>query len=233
MKYMGSKNRYAKYIIPFLENGRRRNQYVVDIFCGGCNLIDKVSGLRIANDIHPQLIALMKAIQTGWIPPTYISEEQYQEARDFPERFKDYEVGFIGFAASYSGKWFGGYARGKDQKGNPRNYVAETARNLIKQSDGLRSVKFRCVDYRNLGIPKNSIIYADPPYAGTTEYSYPFDHDAFWEWVREKCSEGHKCYISENSAPEDFECVWEQSRSSSMPIRGTKKSIERLFTIKR
>lgn len=49
MKYVGSKNRYAKYILPIILANRGDSVYV-EPFAGGMNLIDKVSGRRIAND---------------------------------------------------------------------------------------------------------------------------------------------------------------------------------------
>jgi len=51
MKYMGSKNRITKDILPIILNNRKENQYFVDLFVGGANLIDKVDGLRIGCDI--------------------------------------------------------------------------------------------------------------------------------------------------------------------------------------
>ena len=58
MKYMGSKWRIAKHILPIILEGRKDGQYYVEPFCGGCNIIDKVPGNRIANDGNPYLIAL-------------------------------------------------------------------------------------------------------------------------------------------------------------------------------
>ena len=55
MKYMGSKNRHAKEILPFVLMDRKEGQYYVEPFCGGCNIIDKVDNPRIANDIHYSL----------------------------------------------------------------------------------------------------------------------------------------------------------------------------------
>ena len=50
MKYMGSKSRIAKDILPIMLKNRRKDQYYVELFVGGCNSIDKVDGLRIGND---------------------------------------------------------------------------------------------------------------------------------------------------------------------------------------
>lgn len=67
MKYMGSKNRISKDILPIILKDRiSEEQYYVEPFCGGCNLIDKVKGNRIASDNNSYLIALYQAIKDGW-----------------------------------------------------------------------------------------------------------------------------------------------------------------------
>ena len=59
MKYMGSKNRYAKEIIPIiLENRKSLDQAYVEPFVGGANIIDKIEGVRIAGDKNRYLISL-------------------------------------------------------------------------------------------------------------------------------------------------------------------------------
>jgi len=50
MKYMGSKSRIANDILPIILKDRKQDQYYVEPFCGGLNVIDKVDGNRIAND---------------------------------------------------------------------------------------------------------------------------------------------------------------------------------------
>lgn len=57
--------------------------------------------------------------------------------------------------------------------------------------------------------PPCSLIYCDPPYVGASGYGTKFDHLAFWEWCRHKTAEGHRVFVSEASAPDDFTCMWE------------------------
>ena len=57
MIYMGSKNRIAKFILPLIL-GDRKDEWYVEPFCGGCNSIDKVGGLRLAADSNKYLIAI-------------------------------------------------------------------------------------------------------------------------------------------------------------------------------
>ena len=56
MQYMGSKNRIAKEILPIILKNKTEEQVYVEPFCGGCNMIDKVEGKRIANDYNEYLI---------------------------------------------------------------------------------------------------------------------------------------------------------------------------------
>ncbi|WP_115460608.1 DNA adenine methylase [Winogradskyella aurantiaca] len=230
MKYMGSKSRFAKDLLPILLKDRENDQYYVEPFAGGMNMMDKVSGNRIANDAHQELMAMWCAlIYDNWNPPSFVSEALYLDMRDNPEAFKSYERGYVGFN-SYAGKWFAGYRRDKEGK---RDYWREHYNNIKRQIPFLKGVELRNQSYLELDIPENSIIYCDPPYEATTSYRSGFDHVKFWEWCREKSKEGHQVFISEYRAPGDFYCVWERDAKSTFSYNGTsggtKESKERLF----
>ena len=73
MVYMGSKNRIAKELLPFIKAELKEGVYYVEPFAGGCNMIDKVEHpLRIAADSNRYLIALLQ--YQGELPE-YISKE--------------------------------------------------------------------------------------------------------------------------------------------------------------
>jgi DNA adenine methylase len=55
MKYMGSKNRIAKYILPIMLAERKPDQWWVEPFVGGGNMIDKVDGNRIGAAIAARM----------------------------------------------------------------------------------------------------------------------------------------------------------------------------------
>lgn len=232
MQYMGSKNKYAKELLPIILKDKKPEQWYVEPFCGGCNLIDKVEGPRIANDVHPFLIELLKHIQNNGELINDVSEELYAMVKNNPNVFKPWFVGFVGFGCSFGSKWFGGYARNK----NNTNYALVNANNLRKQADNLKGVLFENADYRDLRIPPESIIYFDPPYKGTTKYTgvNSFDTDAFWKYVRDCWIKGHQVFISEYTAPADFVCVWEKKVVSNLHHeRGgssNKYETEKLFT---
>ena len=74
----------------------------------------------------------------------------------------------------------------------------------LESLERLQSLEIYCGNYNDVVIPEGAIIYCDPPYKGTAEYSEGgFNHEDFWEWVR-MISKTHKIYISEYQAPEDF-----------------------------
>ena len=228
MKYMGSKLRHAKEILPIILKNRKEGQYYVEPFVGGANVIDKVTGNRIGADINEYLIAMWQAVSKGWLPPEVITEEDYQNVRNNKDKDKAL-TGYVGFALSYGGMWFSGWRR--DSVGK-RDYVAESFRSALKQFPNLIDVNFVRSSYENLDIPKESVIYCDPPYKGTAQYRDKFDHSPFYDWCREKRKEGHRVFVSEYNMPEDFICVWEKKVCSSLSKNtGSKKAIERLFTL--
>lgn len=230
MKYMGSKARHAKHILPIILKDRKPGQWYVEPFVGGANTFHLVSGKKLANDSNQYLMSLLEAVGKGWKPPLEISESEYNVAKMLPEYMNNETIGFIGIGCSYGGKWFGGYARGNDSKGNPRNYAEESAKNILKQAGGLNAV-YQSGDYRDLNIPESSLIYCDPPYANATKYKDAFDHSEFWRWCNEKVDEGHTVFVSEYNAPSDWTCVWQKEVTSSLTKNtGAKKATEKLFT---
>lgn len=232
MKYIGSKSRIAKELIEIIKP--YNYNYYIEPFVGGANMIDKVNcETRVGFDSNKYLIALLNQLKTDWKPP-YISREEYEHIRLNKNSYPDYMVGYAGFAVSYCGKWFGGYAGRTITKNlTKRDYQEEAIRNLEKQREGIRSVKFFQRDFSNIpDFPSNSVVYCDPPYAESTKYKDKFDSVKFWNWVRER-SIKTKIFVSEYSAPEDFEIVWEKQVSSSLSSNGisgeNKISVEKLF----
>lgn len=231
MKYMGSKARLKKHIIPILSASGR---IYYEPFAGGMNMIDGVldASARFANDSNKYVIAAFKALCEGW-EPEFITKENYTELRAM--KGPDHLIGWAGIACSYSGKWFGGYAGVVETRHGRRDYQAEAIKNAIKQVKNLDGVMFSSVSYNEVHIEDGSLVYCDPPYAGTTGYKSSFDNDKFWEWVR-SISKRCDVYVSEYSAPDDFDCIAEFNLTSSLSANGSrggnKNSVERLFKIK-
>ena len=229
MKYMGSKNRIAKDILPIILKDRiSEEQYYVEPFCGGCNLIDKVKGNRIASDINPYLIAMYQEIQRGWTPRNDYTEDEYNHIRTHKEE-SPHLAGYFGFALSYGGKWFGGWCRDKQGK---RNYVLEAHNNMLKQIPFIKDIVFANCSYSQIIPPKNSIIYCDPPYKDTTKYHSDFNYENFYNWCREMKNLGHQVFVSEYSMPDDFKCIWQKEISMKLDVKSNSgKAVEKLFTL--
>jgi DNA adenine methylase len=230
---MGSKARFAKEIIPIILKDRKPNQWFADLFCGGCNLLDKVDGKRIGNDRNQYLIALWKGLQEDRELIMDIPKELFSKARDqFNGRedygFDDFTIGWIGFMGGFNGRFYGGGYSGKH---GTRDYVAEQIRNTLKQKDKLKDVRFFSKDYSEFDFKEPCIIYCDPPYFGTKEYDTKnkFDHVKFWDWCRETTKKGHQVFVSEYSAPDDFECVWQKDVKVSIRPTKTLNQTEKLF----
>ena len=173
MKYLGSKNRIAKHILPIILKDRKEGQWYVEPFCGGCNSLDKVTGNRIGNDSNEYLIAMFKALGNGWVPPEEVTEDLYGMVKSCPDGYNPWLVGFVGFAMSFGGKWLGGYRRDiKGTKEDPelkrQNELTQSRRSfsdIKRQAKDLDGVIFHSGSYDAFPIPSNSIIYCDPPYA--------------------------------------------------------------------
>lgn len=213
---------------------RKPDQWWVEPFVGGANMIDKVVGNRMGADINSYLIDALVAIRdhVADLPKNNkeFTEEDYKQLR----KSDDYKYkGYAGFAFSYGGKWLGGWSRTDKTSVKQRDYVAESYRNAINQSPLLQGVRFVNESYLDLQIPDNSFIYCDPPYEATTKYTDEFNHTDFWQWCREKVKEGHSVFVSEYNAPEDFECAWQKEVVSSLTKdTGSKKAVEKLFRYK-
>lgn len=231
MKYVGSKGRHAREILAKILPHRKPGQTYVEPFVGGANTLQRVDGPRIGGDLHPHLIAMWREVSKGWIPPApeLMTEAFYKTCKQSAKDGSPLALeGFMGFALSYGGKWFGGYRRDKTGK---RDYADEAHRAALKEFPKLEGVDFQCASYDALDFPPASLIYCDPPYRDTLGYSTGgFDHDAFWQWVRDMSAAGHSLFVSEYSAPSDFICIWQKSVKNTLDAdTGAKGAIERLW----
>ena len=203
-------------------------------------MMDKVTGNRLAADLNEYLIDMWIYLVYGADKIDFFEHipfEKYSEQRDLYNLHKKQKivlddseiaiVGWTGFAGSFNGRFFDGGYSGHDVKG--RDYIGEQVRNIKSQAKALKGTKFVHSDYLSLEIPEHSIIYCDPPYKGTKQYTYKVDYDRFWQWCRDMAKMGHKVFISEYEAPEDFKCVWEKETKTAMNQKITKKATEKLF----
>ena len=206
MRYVGSKNRLAKELVPIIQSYiTNETKGYIEPFVGGANMIDKIEcNNKIGCDIHEELIELLKYIQnTNNVLPTTITEEEYNKVRLNKDKYEKWYVGFVGFCATFGAKYFGGYARGfKEDKITPRDMAAEGIKNIEKQRKNLQNIKFKCCSYDEINKNiKDFVIYCDPPYKGTLKYTTDFDYDKFYTWCTEM-SKNNIVLISEYWMPE-------------------------------
>lgn len=229
MQYLGGKARIAKRLVPYIQAELAKPGVTAyyEPFMGGGNIISQIKTNlpKYASDAHPELMALWQHLQSGGDVPTQVSEEDYRRARD--GEGEPWLRGFIGFGGSFGGKWFGGYVR--DPKSD-RNYFSNARNSLRKKIASLHDVRLSCHGYAD-GPPfhYHAVIYCDPPYANTTGYSIPFDHDAFWAWV-ELVAKTNIVLVSEYASPLAQPFVEIETRTDLRTKGGGKQSrIERLF----
>ena len=218
MQYFGGKQKIAKYIADFI-NATHTHTHYVEPFCGSCSVASKINiENKILNDKNPYLIAMFKALQDGWIPPEIITEWDYYVAKE-EQDIDPHVAGFVGFACSFAGKFWGGYAR--DGKGdNGGNYALRGKNSILKKMQTLMDAQFICKDFSELDF-ENSILYCDPPYRNTTPYYKKilgvFDYNKFLEWVQYQ-SKKNIVLVSEykHNIPDDARIVLEILSNTSI-----------------
>lgn len=229
VNYIGGKHRLSRYITAYLPDGK----YYLEPFLGGGSSFAANAPnyeVTLAGDVHLDLMLMYKALVDGWQPPEVISEEQYQQLRyDEPSALR----GLVGFASSFGGKWFGGYARGKTAKGESRNYLSENVRNLARITPTMKDTYLAVAPYWSWRPQKDWVVYCDPPYADTQKFNSTdsFDSKIFWLVAESWVHEGAKVFVSEYHAPEHWKLVEEFNHRTSLSLQGEDR-VERLWTYK-
>lgn len=247
MRYSGSKARIANEILDIVTDGLSGDMLYIEPFVGGCNTFGLVNHpYKFGIDNNPYLIEMWKMFQCGYLPPIDVSRDDYDFLRGIAKRGiidSNYSwlVGYVLNSCSWGSAWCNGYASINDKRGE--NHVLEAYNNLINQlklfhyfddSSFIYGSYECCEDIidNNSKSDNGCIIYCDPPYANTKGYMVDsFNHAVFWEWVRKmSVMDNCKVYVSEYTAPDDFECIWEKSRKDGMSSSKKKDiKVERLF----
>lgn len=233
MKYMGSKARIAKHILPIMLKEAEKHGITkwVEPMVGGCNIIDKVpeNFERIGYDLNDHVIHALIDIRdnVNLLPEKFTAEER----KYWRERGATHLKSWACIVTSFGADLNGGYAREKGS--DDTTFCGYGKRNALKQSPKIQNVQFICDSYENLDF-ENCLVYADPPYQGTTGYKTgAFDHDKFFDWCREQAKK-NVVFVSEYNAPEDFELVWQgeiKTNFASNRKAATHKAVEKLFKV--
>jgi len=181
-----------------------------------------------AGDAHAGLVALWNAVLAGWVPPDVVTPDEYAALRS--------EVGdsaaraYAGFACSFGGKYFGGFARKSD--GSPDQSSSRAS--LLRKAEAIRPVisELRCASYTAYRPANDSVVYCDPPYITAATYSTgvwrPYE---FWDKARAWAADGALVLVSEFQAPSDFVVLAETTRvvSVARTSQRRERAAERVF----
>ena len=84
------------------------------------------------------------------------------------------------------------------------------------------------MDYREVELSTDAVIYCDIPYRHTKGYGNRFDHEEFYEWA---LNQANPIYISEYLMPEDkFEVVAERTKRNTLSPTVNLKRTECIYT---
>lgn len=196
MTYQGSKEKFAKRIVPILNRLRRPGQVYWEPFVGSASILCHMDNPRIGTDSMTDLIMLWnEVINDTFTEPSYVSKEMYDTlmSSNMPSAMRAY----VGFFWSFSGMFNKGYS--------PEYFERSHSFHKMRlRAAMLHNVTLRSADYRDLG-SREFLIYADPPYRDTTTYLgvESFDHEEFYRWCHMKQQAGNTVVISEYEMPED------------------------------
>jgi DNA adenine methylase len=140
-------------------------------FCGSLASAHAVSSLLgevpvFLSDANPFLMSFWLAAQDGFDPPRVVTEEDYSyysRVRDAGDPM----TGYVGFACSFGGKFFGGAAR-------TNGLIKPSWVNTMKRIQWLRTsdVHLSCIPYWEHTVDSDSALtYLDPPYICRTPQS--------------------------------------------------------------
>jgi DNA adenine methylase len=233
MQYMGGKAKIARRVVAAILADTDARDIWYEPFVGGGNVMEHAAPYfrqSVGSDIHPDLIMLWEHVATGNLVPEFVSRERYQELRHAPS---SWERGYAGFGASFGGKWFGGYGV------SPRDgEVCRASFRSVSRQQGVfmkYGTRFTCGPFGRFVPPPGSVVYCDPPYAGTTAYASTgsFDYVSFYATLREWARDRH-VYLSEYAIPADVSAkvIWEREKRNVLERGDNQRiTIEKLFRI--
>ena len=101
----------------------------------------------------------------------------------------------------------------------------------IKTKGNINNLEIKCGSYLEYEYQEGDVVYCDPPYEGTAEYSGGFDHREFYDWVAEQ---PFRIYFSSYEISDNrFFKIWKKRKITtlSQSSNGTER-IEVLYSNK-
>lgn len=234
MRYKGGKSRIANPLIEAMgANERPDGTAYVEPFCGGCSVARGVKGRRILADKNRHVVEMWRALVSGWVPPAEVSAALRQYVKLNPDRDPALTA-FVNIAASFGGEYGGSFHPISFNRTLSKweHEPLKSANAVLKCARMLAGSEFRESDYRALEVPSGSLVYCDPPYAGTSGYGGGFDSTEFWAWASALAEAGSSVFVSEYAAPSGVaDVVWQKERKTGFGDTGKVKT-ERLFKVR-
>lgn len=244
MAYMGSKARIGKELYKVI-TGNHHTMRIVEPFLGGGGMLRRTlesgfEGEIVTGDFNPNLTALFKALQQGWLPPETIPTREVWDEVMGEEKWEGTALkGFFFFAGAFRGTPKPKYNHAafvKEERNAKGELIARESawhserRSLVRLQEVMfesaATITFVGGDYREYErfLDTRTAVYCDPPYAGTADYAgntgEDFDHAAFWETVeRWNAMPGVKVFVSEYTAPAHWEVLFTKTLHTGIATR--------------
>jgi len=162
----------------------------------------------LAGDLNNSVILMWQDAQKGWIPPTNVSEEEYNKLKTSTDLA---EKGYVGHQYGFGGKYFKGYA---PKYGKNINSTSASNR-VVNIAKKLKDVVFSHGEYTQFSDLKGFVIYCDPPYNSTeSHYASKFNNKDFYDWCI-TMSKNNLVFVSEYNTPDNFIEIWSKSNKLS------------------
>jgi DNA adenine methylase len=231
MQYVGGKATIAREIVAVILADTPKRDVWFEPFVGGANVTEKaVPHFRAyeCHDANPDLITMWQAIMAGWSPPETLTKEEYRLLKASP---MSPLRGFAAFGASFGGKFWGGYG----ESSTAGKLCEISSRVVRRQADIFRGhkINFRlgkfALSYEPL---PGSVVYCDPPYAGTTSYKDSVDA-GYYKTLSRWAAMGCEVYASEYSEPTvPFKLLWSKLKRKRLgKDENSSLALEKLFKI--
>ena len=252
MPYMGSKSKIADEILVLIPDA----DFFVDVFAGGCAMTDaallssRFKGI-ISNDIKGTPAVYESFIKGKKPSYAWVSREDFHRLKgndlviaicwSFGNDLKSYAYGKHKedmlrkvWTAIVDRSESGAEAYQKYKEYKKRLKAIDCRMNVsslecLQSLERLQSLE---LDYNDLEIPENAVIYCDPPYKETNGYGISFDHEKFYDWCEKQTA---PVFISEYWMPEErFKCVWSKPVKTLMCAYSNNiKRVEKLWIPKK
>ena len=241
IKNLSNKIKFNRWVEPFMGSGvvafnmDAKNFYLAD---SNPHLINFYNNLKL-NKISPKKIK--EFLYSEGLKLEKFKDEYYYEVR---ERFNRNKNSLDFLFLNRAG--FNGMIR-FNKKGNlnipfckntnrfSKSYITKiyNQSKYIYDFLKIKNVLFKKNNYLKTieNCKTKDLLYCDPPYLDTTDYSTNFNHPLFWDTMRE-WSKNNTVFISEYTAPRDFKVVSKSTKYMSLSGSGSsEKRTEKLFQL--